>query len=63
MGKHLVLDVIELANQGKSREEIAAVLGVSVKQVTQKLGYARKSGREFTMPPRARRTVRQAEQS
>lgn len=53
---HLVLDVIALADQGKTREEIALELGISVKSVTQRLSYARRSGKQFTMPPRAKRT-------
>lgn len=59
MSKHLVGDVVALAGEGKTREEIAAVLGVTVASVSRRIRYARKKGHEFPVPARAKRTKRE----
>ncbi len=55
MAKHILLDVLALADQGKTREEIAATLEVTVQSVSNRLAYARRKGLDFTMPPRKKR--------
>jgi orotate phosphoribosyltransferase-like protein len=58
MGAHLVLDVIALADRGLTREQIAEELSITVKSVSQRLAYAKRSGQVFTMPPRKRRVAK-----
>jgi predicted transcriptional regulator len=58
MSKHLVLDVVALAEAGKSREEIAIELGVTVESVSRRLRYAKRAGKLATMPPRKKRVAR-----
>lgn len=58
MSKHLVLDVVALAEAGKTREQIAEILGVTVKSVGTRLRYAKKAGHIFPMPPHKKRTAK-----
>lgn len=59
MSKHLLLDVLALANEGKTREQIAETLGVSVQSISNRLAYAKRKGMEFTIPPRKKRVAKE----
>jgi predicted transcriptional regulator len=60
MGRHILLDIIALADEGKTREEIAAIMNVDVQSVSNRLAYARKKGHVFNMPPRKKRVTKRA---
>ena len=58
MGRHILLDIIALADEGKTREEIAVIMNVDVQSVSNRLAYAKKKGHEFKMPPRKKRVTK-----